>query len=307
MKPPTHDDILDAILIAAKKLRYDIQPCKRPDWTNVHGASWVRQNGKNLCGKPCKRASFSLCIQKFNGSINFDEDMDEVLHGVDRVDEHVRQNPYGYSGHQMGRLKKCLTAREISRRWTTIQSFAEDVIRAYEAADKKPAPPKSSVAPDGPAAKALSKTAAEVDKAGYFKVAALTDERRKTLREIVERRGQPKFRNRLIVAYGGRCVVTDCNALAALEAAHILPYRGPKSHHVTNGLLLRADIHTLFDIDLIGIDPESLIIYVAPAIKATVYAILQGRKINDPKEKVDSPNREALKERWNRFIGQAAW
>jgi HNH endonuclease len=65
-----------------------------------------------------------------------------------------------------------------------------------------------------------------------------------------------KFRKKLIAAYRGRCAVTDCDAYDALEAAHILPYRGPAFDHVTNGLLRRADIHTLFDLNLIGIEPR---------------------------------------------------
>ena len=105
----------------------------------------------------------------------------------------------------------------------------------------------------------------------------------------------------MIVAYGGRCAVTGCDAVAALEAAHIVPYTGPQSNHVTNGLLLRADIHTLFDIDLIGIHPEKLAILVAPAIQATVYAGLRGRKLSLPAKPANSPNHEALVARWKRF------
>lgn len=43
-----------------------------------------------------------------------------------------------------------------------------------------------------------------------------------------------------------------------MEAAHIRPYRGKKDNHPSNGLLLRADIHTLFDLNLVAIDPETL-------------------------------------------------
>jgi predicted restriction endonuclease len=82
----------------------------------------------------------------------------------------------------------------------------------------------------------------------------MIDERQRKLREIGDCRGQPEFRNRLIAAYGGVCAVTGCNAVAALEACHLAPYSGAQSNHVTNGLLLRADIHTLFDLDLIGIE-----------------------------------------------------
>jgi hypothetical protein len=82
----------------------------------------------------------------------------------------------------------------------------------------------ASESPDGRVAEALSKVASQVTDAGYFSPTSLKDERQKKLREIVERRGQPDFRNKLIAAYGGRCAVTGCDAVAALEGAHIIPY-----------------------------------------------------------------------------------
>lgn len=157
--------------------------------------------------------------------------------------------------------------------------------------------PKSG---DGPSARELAKTTSQVAETGYFSPASLTDERKKKLREIVERRGQPDFRKRLIAAYSGRCAVTGCDAEAALEAAHIVPYTGPQSNHVTNGLLLRADIHTLFDLDLIGVDPESMEISVAVELQATVYAELHGRKLSLPAS-TEIPNQSALVKRWGRF------
>lgn len=159
--------------------------------------------------------------------------------------------------------------------------------------------------PDGPATDALSKAATDVIESGYFNAASLKDERTKKLREIVERRGQPEFRNKLIAAYRSRCAVTGCDAVAALEAAHIVPYTGPESHHVTNGLLLRADIHTLFDLDLIGINPESLTISVAKTIKATEYAELEGQKLFLPAAAAEIPNHHALVQRWGRFNQQS--
>jgi 5-methylcytosine-specific restriction enzyme A len=166
----------------------------------------------------------------------------------------------------------------------------------------KPLPPLAS--PDGPTAVELLRTTSEVDTAGYFSPASLKDEREKTLREIVARRGQPDFRNKLIAAYGGRCAVTGCDAVAALEAAHIVSYSGPQSNHVTNGLLLRADIHTLFDLNLIGVDPESLTISVAPAISSSMYAELDGKKLLAPSNIDDTANHEALSQRWKRFSGR---
>ena len=71
------------------------------------------------------------------------------------------------------------------------------------------------------------------------------DARKKVMRAIVLRRGQPEFRRDLIAAYEGRCAVTGCDLVDALEAAHIVPHRGTHTNVVRNGLLLRADIHTL--------------------------------------------------------------
>lgn len=66
----------------------------------------------------------------------------------------------------------------------------------------------------------------------------LIDGRKRTITSVVQRQGQPAFRRALIKAYGGKCAVTDCDAEEALEAAHIVPYQGPETNHVTNGLLL---------------------------------------------------------------------
>jgi predicted restriction endonuclease len=88
---------------------------------------------------------------------------------------------------------------------------------------------------------------------GYFSPSSLTDERKRVLREIVQRRGRPEFREALLQAYGRQCAVTECNAECAIEAAHILGYLGPDTNNVANGLPLRCDIHTLFDRNMLAI------------------------------------------------------
>lgn len=85
-------------------------------------------------------------------------------------------------------------------------------------------------------------------------------------RQIRERRGQQHFRDALRKRYGNRCLVTGCEILAVLEAAHIRPYRGANDNHPENGLLLRSDIHTLFDLDLLGIEPEQLRVVLHPEV-----------------------------------------
>ncbi|MBA3315820.1 MAG: HNH endonuclease [Planctomycetota bacterium] len=85
-----------------------------------------------------------------------------------------------------------------------------------------------------------------------------TDHRERVTKQIHERRGQRSFRQKLRKKYDDRCMVTGCRIPSILEAAHIQPYRGEKDNHPQNGVLLRADIHTLFDLDLLGIRPKDL-------------------------------------------------
>jgi hypothetical protein len=140
-----------------------------------------------------------------------------------------------------------------------------------------------------------------VSQSGYFSPASLKDERERTLREIVRRQGQPDFRNKLIKAYDGRCAMTACDATAALEAAHIVPYCGLESNHIANGLLLRADIHTLFDLNLIGIHPQDLTIHLRPEIQGSAYSELEGCRVRPPSRPYDPPDGDALNRRWQTF------
>src|SRR5690606_9947784 len=109
------------------------------------------------------------------------------------------------------------------------------------------------------------------------------------------RRGQPLFRAKLLDAYGGVCAITGCTAVEVLEAAHVLPYRGAHTHRVDNGLLLRADLHTLFDCQLLWISPEHTV-QMAPALLATDYAALHGQPLRLPTSKGDHPNPAHLAE-----------
>jgi putative restriction endonuclease len=59
--------------------------------------------------------------------------------------------------------------------------------------------------------------------------------------------GQGVFRIAVTDAYGRACAVTGEHSLPALEAAHIRPYAAEGLHDVANGLLLRSDLHRLFD------------------------------------------------------------
>lgn len=73
---------------------------------------------------------------------------------------------------------------------------------------------------------------------------------------IRPRLGQGAFRVLVTDAYRRACVITEERSLPALEAAHIKPYRDGGPHLVSNGLLLRSDLHRLFDRGYVTVTPE---------------------------------------------------
>lgn len=82
-----------------------------------------------------------------------------------------------------------------------------------------------------------------------------------------------------------------------MEAAHIRPYLGPETNHVTNGLLLRADIHTLFDLGLLTIDAANKV-EISQRLAATDYAALAGKPIRATTSAANKPSAKALE--WHR-------
>lgn len=120
-------------------------------------------------------------------------------------------------------------------------------------------------------------------------------------RQIRIRRGQQQFRDVLLERYERRCAITGCRLMAVLEAAHINPYRGDEDHHPENGLLLRTDIHTLFDLDLLGINPDTLCVELHPSlVREPEYRRLGGVSLRCPNDRV--PSRAALSQRYQMFL-----
>ncbi len=141
-----------------------------------------------------------------------------------------------------------------------------------------------------------AETQAERD--GHFDPSDSADARERALRSIVQRRGRTTFRNALLRAYGGCCAVTGCDLPDALEAAHIAPYLGGHTDDVSNGLLLRADIHTLFDLHLIAFDPDTRQVRVSATIAGGFFADkLKKLRLRFPKDRRCNPNIEALRKR----------
>ncbi|WP_161809495.1 HNH endonuclease [Stenotrophomonas panacihumi] len=133
-----------------------------------------------------------------------------------------------------------------------------------------------------PASIGVSKAEDEADSAGTFEPESIIDARDRVYSSIVRRRGQSEFRKALLAAYGGRCAVTGSDVIEILEAAHVHPYRGAATNVTANGLLLRADIHTLFDLYLISIDPPTRTVCISPKLARTMCAELRGVTLRNP-------------------------
>ncbi len=111
---------------------------------------------------------------------------------------------------------------------------------------------------------------------------------------ILRRRGHPAFRQQLLAAYDYRCAITNSNALDALEAAYIAPYRGKSTHDPSNGLLLRADLHTLFDLGKLAVETRNMTVVMADDLLESSYRLLAGRPLRFPTAPELRPSPEAL-------------
>ena len=94
-------------------------------------------------------------------------------------------------------------------------------------------------------------------------------------------------------------MVSGCDLLDVVEAAHIWPYRGVNDNHPDNGLLLRADLHTLFDLDLMAIHPDELAVRLHPLAITAGYGNFEGRALGVPDRA--GPSKAALALRWECF------
>jgi HNH endonuclease len=118
---------------------------------------------------------------------------------------------------------------------------------------------------------------------------------------IRPRLGQGAFRVLVTDIYQRRCAVTRERTLPALEAAHIRPYGEGGSHDAHNGLLLRRDLHSLFDAGYVTVTPD-LHFEVSRRIKEEFengrhYYALHGQSISIPTSADQRPDPAAL--RWH--------
>jgi putative restriction endonuclease len=147
----------------------------------------------------------------------------------------------------------------------------------------------------GPPVSTVETALADLLRAAGIEVPPTVDERDYAQRLIAVRRGQQGFRQGLLRAFDRTCCISGSRVEATLEAAHIRPYRGIGSHVAGNGLLLRADLHTLFDLRLITVMPFGTV-RAAPELRGSEYEDFEERQIRPPIEPAHIPLREALAE-----------
>lgn len=120
-------------------------------------------------------------------------------------------------------------------------------------------------------------------------------------RTIEPRLGQGTFRVAVLEAYGRACAATEEHSLPALEAAHIRSFADDGPHDVRNGLLLRADLHRLFDTGYMTVTPD-LRIEVSDRLREDysnghTYYPLRGHRIHVPCAANERPDGAFL--RWH--------
>jgi hypothetical protein len=117
------------------------------------------------------------------------------------------------------------------------------------------------------------------------------------------RRGQGPFRKALLERFGSVCAISGEQPCEVLEAAHLYSYATAGHHDVLKGgLLLRRDLHALFDCFLIGIDPDTWTVRLGDSIRGSAtYAEYDGVELKIPAEL--RPDPEYLRIQLQRVLG----
>jgi putative restriction endonuclease len=118
--------------------------------------------------------------------------------------------------------------------------------------------------------------------------------------------GQGAFRVRVTDAYMRRCAISGEKTLPVLDAAHIKAFSDAGPNEVNNGLLLRSDIHKLFDHRYITVNSD-YIIEVSRKIREEFengreYYSFHGKPLASiPKKAADLPSKQFLEWHNERF------
>ena len=119
----------------------------------------------------------------------------------------------------------------------------------------------------------------------------------------MQRRGQLGFRNRVLDTFDRKCAVTGCSIESVLEACHIITHTAKVNYSASNGLLLRSDLHRLFDCGLMAIDKSGVVHLQDPVGEDPSYRQLHGKVICFPA--IDKASMRSFKDALAlRFFGE---
>lgn len=112
------------------------------------------------------------------------------------------------------------------------------------------------------------------------------------------RLGQQAFKAVVLDAYHEHCAITGTHIPPVLQAAHVRPVTAGGEHRLDNGLLLRSDVHTMFDRGYLSVDPRYRLL-VSPQLRKEFgngerFYAQAGQVIELPARRIDRPNREFL-------------
>lgn len=141
---------------------------------------------------------------------------------------------------------------------------------------------------------------------GPATLAAIDAPRYGTPTLVAPRLGQGSFRVLITDVYRYRCAISSERTLPVLQAAHIRPYAEGGQHELSNGLLLRSDLHTLFDQHYLTIEPNKKTLIVSRRIKEQFengrdYYALKERLLAEPSDALAFPSTENLAYHFERF------
>ena len=122
----------------------------------------------------------------------------------------------------------------------------------------------------------------------------------RTYHKSLARPKQAAFRLEVMEIFGSRCAITGCTAQDALEAAHVVSVSEGGGYAPDNGILLRRDIHRLFDLNLVAIDPQCLEVNIADEI-ADDYREYAGAPVDLPD---GGPKASNFGHRWKQFSAE---
>jgi putative restriction endonuclease len=145
----------------------------------------------------------------------------------------------------------------------------------------------------------LAHSRAEILEPGTATIAAIGTHGFGKPQIVLPRLGQGLFRILVTDAYSRRCAITGERTLPVLEAAHIKPYSLVKRHELSNGILMRSDLHKLFDEGYLTVDPKDRSVVVSKRIKEEFengkdYYKLEGQVLRQPNELWAKPSQDNL-------------